>query len=143
VTPLHRLANWDFRNGRGPFVLFLLNWAVVGLFSFFGAVFRLTTAWQPASPWVVFAIILFPVALIQSGVPWKLSHHAMYLVWQAKERGLWTHMGRANSGKRFRRAVEMQVDSADGNFLRWPSKNAQRLRAMLDGLNDEPQLALA
>jgi hypothetical protein len=68
VTPLHRLANWDFRNGRGPFVLFLLNWAVVGLFSFFGAVFRLTTAWQPVSPWVVFAIILFPVALIQSGV---------------------------------------------------------------------------
>ena len=74
---------------------------------------------------------------------WKLSHHAMYLVWEAKNRGLHAHMGRANSLKRFRRAVEMQVDSTDGTFLRWPKANAPRLRVMLDGLDDDPQLALA
>lgn len=80
---------------------------------------------------------------IGGDTPWKLSHHAMYLVWEAKSRGLWTHMGRANSRKRFRRAVEMQVDSTDGNFLKWPTTNKERLRVMLHGLNDDPQLALA
>lgn len=71
---------------------------------------------------------------IGGDTPWKLSHHALYLAMAAKDHGLWVHMGRANSLRRFRRAAEMQVDSADGNFLRWPTTNGPRLLAMLDGL---------
>lgn len=75
---------------------------------------------------------------------WKLSHHALYLTLEAKNRGLWVHMGRANSLRRFRRAAEMQVDSADGNFLRWPKANGPRLVAMLDSLaRTSGQLACA
>ena len=73
---------------------------------------------------------------------YKLGHHALSLTWEANRRGIWTHMGRANSQKRFRRAVEMQVRSCDGTYLRWPRINGPKLRKMLDGLAPEPQLAL-
>jgi hypothetical protein len=73
---------------------------------------------------------------------WKLSHHALYLAWQAKDRGLHVHLGRANSYRRIMRAVECQADSADGTLLRQP-KNAARLAAMFDKIPATPQLALA
>jgi hypothetical protein len=56
-------------------------------------------------------------------------------------------MGRANSAKRFVRAVAMACDSADGTFLKHgpPELMANRLRAMLDEVYrlDGHQLALA
>jgi hypothetical protein len=74
---------------------------------------------------------------------WKLSHHALELVWAAKDHGKLAHMGRANSRKRLRRAQAMKVDTADGNFLRLaPKINGPRLRWMLESLPLEPQLAL-
>jgi hypothetical protein len=85
----------------------------------------------------------FDAVFLGGDVVWKTSHHALYLVWQAKDHAKLAHLGRANSGRRLRRALEMQVDSVDGTFLRWPRANAPRLRAFFDNLPDEPQLALA
>jgi len=73
---------------------------------------------------------------------WKIGQYALKLVNDAKARGLWAHMGRANSFKRLKRAAEMQVDSADGTFLKWPTTNAPRLKHMLESLDQHPQLAM-
>lgn len=50
---------------------------------------------------------------------WKLSNHARRLVEDAKDRGLWTHMGRVNSHRRLRLARSWGVDSVDGSALSW------------------------
>jgi hypothetical protein len=83
------------------------------------------------------------VVFIGGDTAWKVSHHALYLTWQAKDRGLYVHAGRVNSRRRMMRMKEMcEVDSCDGNFLRQP-KNAARLRVMLDRARPYNQLALA
>lgn len=46
---------------------------------------------------------------------WKLSDAARRLVVQAKERGLWVHMGRVNSQRRLRLAASWDCDSVDGS----------------------------
>lgn len=62
---------------------------------------------------------------------YKLSAETARVCWQAKERGVWVHMGRVNSRSRFLRAWAMGCDSADGTFLRFgPSK------LMLDRLSE-------
>lgn len=74
---------------------------------------------------------------------YKLSSELAFIAMQAKHRGAWVHMGRANSLRRLRRAGEMHCDSADGTFLRFaPRINVPRLLAMLEGLGEQ-QLALA
>lgn len=50
-------------------------------------------------------------------VEWKLGAAARALVAEAKARGKWVHMGRVNSGKRFRYAEAIGCDSADGTTL--------------------------
>lgn len=64
---------------------------------------------------------------------WKLSRHAAALVYEAKDRGKWAHMGRVNSKKRLMRAAVMGCDSVDGTFLRWgkPGENLPRMRRWL------------
>lgn len=86
---------------------------------------------------------LCDAVFIGGDTEWKLSHHALYLVWEAKARGLHVHMGRAGTAKRWRRAQAMQVDSLDGNLLKWPTANGPRLRKLLEGVAAEPQWALA
>lgn len=51
---------------------------------------------------------------------WKLGTDAERLVREAKRRGLWAHMGRVNTRKRFDYARAIGVDSVDGTkFSRW------------------------
>lgn len=67
---------------------------------------------------------------------WKLGPEAAACVREAKRRGLVAHMGRVNSGKRFRYASGLGCDSADGTFLSFgPSVNLPKLRRWLV---DEP-----
>jgi hypothetical protein len=74
----------------------------------------------------------------------KLGIRAAHLTMTAHHKGQWVHMGRCNSFKRIHRAAETHCDSCDGNFLIWsPDANVPRLRAMLDQLPADQQLALA
>lgn len=87
------------------------------------------------------------VIFLGGDTEWKLSTEALYIANAARDRGVHVHMGRANSAKRFVRAVSMACDSADGTFLKHgpPKLMADRLRAMLDEVYrpDGHQLALA
>ncbi|QAY16193.1 DpdA-like tRNA-guanine transglycosylase [Arthrobacter phage Sonali] len=72
----------------------------------------------------------FDVLFIGGSTEWKLGPAARELVRQAKARGKHVHMGRVNSGKRYRYAESIGCDSVDGTFLRFaPTENLQRLRA--------------
>ncbi len=52
---------------------------------------------------------------------WKLSAEAERLAGEAKTRGKWVHMGRCQTEKRIRHAVEIGCDSIDGlSFSAWP-----------------------
>lgn len=65
---------------------------------------------------------------------WKVGLSAAKLVREAKSRGLWVHMGRVNTRKRFRHAFHLGCDSVDGSgFCRWPD---QRIPAALQWLSD-------
>ena len=48
---------------------------------------------------------------------WKLGPEARRLVAEAKRRGKWVHMGRVNSERRYRYALTIGCDSADGTYL--------------------------
>jgi hypothetical protein len=68
---------------------------------------------------------------IGGSTAWKLSASAEQLAIEARARGKWVHMGRVNSRKRLRHAIEIGCDSIDGtgwsmfpdkylaNGLRW------------------------
>jgi hypothetical protein len=63
---------------------------------------------------------------------WKLGENARRLVQDAKARGLWCHMGRVNSLRRLRLAVQDGYDSVDGTFLAYgPDRNLPRLLTYL------------
>jgi len=64
--------------------------------------------------------------------PWKLGPEAASLAAEAKGRGKWVHMGRVNSGRRWRYAERIGCDSVDGTFLRWPTTNLPRLRTWIN-----------
>jgi hypothetical protein len=64
--------------------------------------------------------------------PWKLGGEAADLASEAKARGKWVHMGRVNSGRRWRYAERIGCDSVDGTFLRWPTTNLPRLRTWIN-----------
>jgi hypothetical protein len=55
--------------------------------------------------------------------PYKLSAEAEQLGREAKRRGLWLHMGRVNSRKRFDYARAIGCDSVDGtSYSRWRNR---------------------
>ena len=59
----------------------------------------------------------FDVLFIGGTTEWKLGAGARSLVREAKARGMWVHMGRVNSGKRWRYAEAIGCDSVDGTTL--------------------------
>jgi hypothetical protein len=59
----------------------------------------------------------FDVLFIGGSTEWKLGAAARGLVAEAKARGMWVHMGRVNTGKRFRYAEAIGCDSCDGTTL--------------------------
>jgi hypothetical protein len=87
------------------------------------------------------------VVFLGGDTAWKLGTTALYIAREAQSRGIHVHMGRANSLKRFRRAVSMLCDTADGTKLKHgvPAETAALLRSMLDAVQhpDGNQLALA
>lgn len=63
---------------------------------------------------------------------WKLGPEARVIAGLAKSRDLWLHMGRVNSGRRYRYAEEIGCDSVDGTFLAFaPHTNLPRLFAWM------------
>jgi hypothetical protein len=63
---------------------------------------------------------------------WKLGPEASHWVLEARQRGLWTHMGRVNSLKRLRYAKAQKYDSIDGTFITYaPTENLQRMTRWL------------
>lgn len=61
----------------------------------------------------------------------------------AKKRRKWCHMGRVNSLQRFRAALAIGCDSADGTFLKFgPDVNWPRLTYWFDRINENPGLAV-
>lgn len=71
----------------------------------------------------------FDALFIGGSTRWKTSLAAQHLGAEAKRRGKWLHMGRVNSGPRFRLARDVfHCDSADGTFLVFgPDTNLPRL----------------
>jgi len=59
----------------------------------------------------------FDVLFLGGSTEWKLGAAARVLVAEAKARGKRVHMGRVNSEKRYRYALGIGCDSADGTYL--------------------------
>jgi hypothetical protein len=73
---------------------------------------------------------------------WKMGPAALDLARAARARGCWLHVGRINSGRRWR-AWAPWADSCDGSLLSWgPATNVGRLTRMLDRHDENPQLLL-
>ncbi len=67
---------------------------------------------------------------------WKLGLAAADLAAQARRRGLWVHLGRANSLRRLTYAKSIGCHSADGTFLAYgPDRNLPTLLGWLDTIN--------
>jgi hypothetical protein len=63
---------------------------------------------------------------------WKLGSAAAGLAAQARQRGLWVHMGRVNSLRRLRYAHSIGCHSVDGTFLAYgPDRNLPTLLGWL------------
>lgn len=74
----------------------------------------------------------FDVLFLGGSTSWKIGPEARSLASEAMRRGKAVHMGRVNSGKRFRLAREMGCQSVDGTFLAFgPNKNLPRLMKWL------------
>jgi hypothetical protein len=69
---------------------------------------------------------------------WKLGPEARELMFEAQDRGLWCHMGRVNSLKRLRYAIECGYDSVDGTYIKYcPEKNLNDMRRWLEKVHTE------
>ena len=74
---------------------------------------------------------------------WKLSTDAARLSQAAKERGLWSHMGRVNSLRRMRHAAAVGCDSVDGTCVAFaPDLTIPRLLRALDAVAQDRPLPL-
>ncbi|MGO1050732.1 hypothetical protein [Crossiella sp. CA198] len=72
------------------------------------------------------------VLFVGGSTEWKLGDQAVRLAAETVDRGLTVHMGRVNSGRRWRYATGLGCDSADGTFLAFaPDANLARLRAWM------------
>jgi hypothetical protein len=57
----------------------------------------------------------FDALFVGGSTGWKLGRDAMALVDEAKQRGLWVHLGRCNSFRRAKYAEAIGCDSIDGS----------------------------
>lgn len=68
------------------------------------------------------------VFFIGGDTEWKLGPDARRLAAQAKDRGMWVHMGRVNTLRRLRYAARIGCDSVDGTYLAFgPDRNLPAL----------------
>lgn len=83
----------------------------------------------------------FDVLFLGGSTDWKLSEEAFQVAREAKEHGLWVHMGRVNSRRRLRIAVMALCDSADGtHFVFRPDHYTARMGDWLDEIKSQPFL---
>lgn len=72
---------------------------------------------------------------------WKLGTGATQLIAQAKAHGVRVHVGRVNSGRRFRHFAGLGCDSADGTYLAFgPDENAPNVRRWVARARSHPPL---
>lgn len=82
----------------------------------------------------------FDCLFIGGSTEWKLGPAARRLIAQAKTLGKWVHMGRVNTGKRFRYAEAIGCDSVDGTTLaRFPDAT---LPDVLSWVRQSPMFAI-
>jgi hypothetical protein len=82
-----------------------------------------------------------PVVFLGGTTEWKLGPDAWAIAAACRESGVWVHMGRVNSKRRFDTARAMGCDSVDGTFLTFgPDANLPRLRRWLDEAERQPML---
>jgi hypothetical protein len=78
----------------------------------------------------------FQALFLGGSTQWKLGPGAARLAAEAKRRGLYVHMGRCNTLKRFRHAFRLGCDSVDGSgFSRWPDERIPTALRWLAGLH--------
>jgi hypothetical protein len=61
----------------------------------------------------------FDAMFLGGSSEWKMGERNRALVYEAKRRGLWVHMGRVNGAERVRYAKAIGCDSFDGTSLSW------------------------
>lgn len=85
----------------------------------------------------------FDALFIGGSTEWKLGAAARRLVFEAKQRGKWVHMGRVNSLKRYQYAQAIGCDSVDGTYLTFaPDLNLPNLLHWVHTINSQAGLDL-
>jgi hypothetical protein len=88
-----------------------------------------------AVPWAALDAVF-----VGGSTVWKLSEVAHALAVAARARGLWVHVGRVNSRRRFR-AWSADADSCDGSLLAYgPATNLGRVLTWTADADTTPQL---
>jgi len=84
-------------------------------------------------PWSVIDAVF-----VGGSTKWKLSEAAYSLVAEAKDKGIWAHMGRVNSLRRLRAAQVAGYDSADGTHIRFaPDRGAAQVVNWIRSLENQ------
>lgn len=74
---------------------------------------------------------------IGGSTDWKLGRKVRELVKEAKEKGMWVHMGRVNSYTRAKYAKSIGCDSVDGTYIAFgPKINLPKLIKWMERVND-------
>lgn len=72
---------------------------------------------------------------------WKLGPDARAITADARERGVWVHMGRVNTLRRITQARDMGCSSVDGTTLTFgPDVNLPQLLRWMADADREPML---
>lgn len=80
---------------------------------------------------------------IGGSTEWKLSQSVELLVSEANRRGVWAHIGRVNSYRRFRWANDIGANSCDGTMLVFdPTGRFAELKRWLEDIDRVPSLPL-
>lgn len=123
---LERLTDWRERNGEplfatapdvvgDPVETWRRSATVLPVLRYHG--FRAALVAQDGladPPWDEFDCLF-----VGGTTDWKLSDAAYRLAAEAKARGKRTHLGRVNSGVRYKAAKAAGYDSADGTYVGW------------------------
>ena len=82
-----------------------------------------------------------PVVFLGGTTEWKIGALGAAVAAEAKRRGVWCHMGRVNSRRRFDIARSFGCDSCDGTYLTFgPDVNLPRLLGWLRVADAVPML---
>lgn len=125
------LADHDATMRRSPPYL-----KVIRAFGFPAAFVMQDGATSEALPWG-----LFDVLFIGGTTQFKFSPEVAHAVLEAKRRGMWTHVGRVNSHRRYAYCAWLGADSADGTYLKHgPDILLPKLKRWLEKLEHQPVL---